>query len=82
LISTATGFSDPLCMKLRYPSGENRSPAGLRIPVPRQELVELCHRLIVDPAQFVGEPCLRIDIVEFGGDDQRVDGGGAFTAAV
>lgn len=44
--------------------------------------MKLRYGLIVDLAQHVGEPGLRVDFVEFGGEEQRVDGGGAFTIAV
>ena len=35
-----------------------------------------------DAGEDVGEPGLRIDIVELGGADQRVDDGGALTTAI
>ena len=35
-------------------------------PIPRQEFIELRDRLIVDPAEHVGEPRLGIDIIELG----------------
>ncbi len=38
--------------------------------------------VIGDTAQRVGEPCTRIDVVELCGDDQAVDGGSVFTAAI
>ena len=38
--------------------------------------------MIVDPAQDVGEPGLRIDVVEFGRPDQRVHRGGALATAI
>jgi hypothetical protein len=37
---------------------------------------------IVDAGEYVGEPSLRIDVVELGGLDQRVHHGGALAAAV
>ena len=38
--------------------------------------------VIVDPMQHVGEPGLRIDAVELGGDDQAVEKSGALSAPV
>jgi len=38
--------------------------------------------VIVDPAQHVGEPGLRIDVVEFGRHDQRVHRAGALATAI
>ena len=38
--------------------------------------------MIVDPAQHIGEPGLRIDIVQPGGRDESVEGGGALAAAI
>ena len=54
----------------------------LRLPVPRQQLVEPALRHVGDAGEDVGEPGLRIDVVELGGDDQRVHEGGALGAAV
>jgi hypothetical protein len=50
--------------------------------VPRQQRGEIADHVIVDARQHVGEPGLRIDAVELGGLDQRVDDGGARAAAV
>ena len=71
-------------------SGEGRGEVGLGgdglsggfLPVPGQEIVEAGSGVIGDAAQRVGEPGLRIDVVEFGGADQRVDGRGTLTATV
>jgi hypothetical protein len=38
--------------------------------------------VIGKPGEHVGEPGARIDIVELGGLDQRVDGGGAPSAVI
>lgn len=38
--------------------------------------------MVRDAGEHVGEPGLRVDIVEAGGLDQRVKDGGALTAAV
>ena len=39
-------------------------------------------RVIGDAAQHVGEPGLRVDVVELGGGDQGVDRGGPLAAAI
>ena len=51
------------------------------LPVPGQQLVDPLGRMILQSRQDVGEPRLRVDVVELGSLDQRVEGGGA-TAAV
>lgn len=38
--------------------------------------------MIIDPQQHVGQPSQRIEIVELGGLDQGVDGGGTAAAIV
>jgi hypothetical protein len=38
--------------------------------------------MIGDAGEYVGEPGLRVDVVELGGGDQRVDRRGALAAAV
>ena len=44
----------------------------LRDPVPGEEFVEPALRRLGDAAEHIGEPGLRIDIVELGGADERV----------
>ena len=39
-------------------------------------------RVIGQAGEQVGEPSLRIDVVELGGGDQRIDGGGAPAAFI
>jgi hypothetical protein len=39
--------------------------------MPGEELVEAGDRMIGDPTQDVGEPCLWVDAVELSGLDQR-----------
>lgn len=39
-------------------------------------------RVVVDPREDVREPGVGIDVVEFGGDDQGVDGGRPFAATI
>ena len=54
----------------------------LPVPVPGQEFVNALGGVIRQAGQDVGEPSLRIDIVELGGCDQRVDCSGAPAAFV
>ena len=42
------------------------------LPVPGEEFVEPALRRLRDPAEDIGEPGLRIDIVELGGADEGV----------
>jgi len=48
-----------------------------RFPVPGQQLGDAPGRVILQTCEHVGEPGLRIDVVELGGLDQRVDRGGS-----
>ena len=60
-------------------------PTDLRAgptPIPRQQFVEFLDGMFGDAGQDVGEPGLRIDVVDLGGDDQAVHGGGALAAAI
>jgi hypothetical protein len=52
------------------------------LPIPGQELVDALGRMILQSHQDIGEPRLRVDVVELGGLDQRVDGGGALAAVI
>jgi transposase InsO family protein len=54
----------------------------LPVPVPRQEFVNAFGGVILQAGQHVGEPSLRIDTVELGCGDQRVDRSGAPAAVV
>ena len=54
----------------------------LPVPVPGQEFVNALGGVIRQAGQHVGEPSLRVDIVELGGCDQRVDCSGAPAAFV
>jgi len=54
--------------------------AGL--PGPRQQFVDALGRMVREPDRHVGQPGLRIDVVELCGLDQRVDGGGAVAARI
>ena len=54
----------------RVSSGESDRAFGL--PVPGQKLVQAGLWRVGDPAEDVGEPGLRVDVVEPGGADERV----------
>ena len=54
----------------------------LRNPVPGKEFFEPGLRRLGDPAEHVGEPSLRIDVVELGGADEGVHRRRAHAAAV
>ncbi len=54
----------------------------MRRPVPGQQLIAPCGRLVRNAGKNIGEPCLRIDIVELCGLDERVDDGGAPAATI
>ena len=50
--------------------------------VPWQELCDAIDRVVGNMGQYVSEIAFRVDAVELGCTEQRVDGGGAFSAAV
>src|SRR5262245_61385992 len=54
----------------------------LRAPIPWQKLVDSLGGMIWQSIEHVGEPCLRIDVIELCGRDQRVDGSCAPAAFV
>ena len=54
----------------------------LPVPIPGQELGDPLGRMIGQPSKQIREPGLRVDVVELGGLDQRVDGGGTAAAFV
>ena len=60
--------------------GQGLVPGG--IPVPRQQLVYPGVRQLSDAGEHIGEPSLRVDIVELGGGDEGVHRRGALAAAV
>ena len=38
--------------------------------------------MVVDPVEHLGQPGTRIDVVEFGGDDERVHGCGTLATTI
>lgn len=54
----------------------------LALPVPGQQFVDATLRVGLDSGEDIGEPGLRIDVVETSGLDQRNHDGGTFSAAV
>ena len=58
------------CKRTPAPPSSSRTVDGNgRTPVPGEELGELGHLVIGDAGQHVGEPSLRIDVIEFTGAD-------------
>src|ERR1700674_5231752 len=51
-------------------------------PMPRQEFADAGGRMVGDAAEHIGEPGLRVDVVELGGGDQGVHRGGALATAI
>src|SRR5262249_50683414 len=45
-------------------------------PIPRQQLADPLCRMVRQSGEHVGKPSAWVDVVELGGLDQRVDGGG------
>ena len=50
--------------------------------MPGQELLQPGSRVIIDPAEDIGEPGLRVDVVELGGLDQGEHRSGALAAPI
>jgi hypothetical protein len=59
----------------RSPGSSGFSGEILSVPIPGQELVNALGGMIGQAREDVGEPGLRIDVVELGGGNQAVDGG-------
>ena len=55
---------------------------AFHLPVPGQQVVDPLCGIIEHSSEDIGEPGLRIDVVELGGLDQRVDGSGPPAAFV
>ena len=51
-------------------------------PIPGQQFVEFRGWMIGDAAEHVGEPSLRIDVIQLGGLDQREHRGGAASTGI
>jgi hypothetical protein len=50
--------------------------------MPEEELIQLGSRVIIDPAEYIGEPSLRIEVVELGGLDRREHRSGTFLTPI
>lgn len=50
--------------------------------VPRQQIGDAVYGMICDAGEDVSQIELRVESVELGGSDERVEGGGAFTSPV
>src|SRR6266851_10435973 len=59
-----------------------RDKPGISAPIPRQQIVEPVNGVLGNPGKDVGQPCLGIDVVHLGGDDQAVHHRGAMTTSV
>ena len=55
---------------------------ALVLPVPGEELVDPLGGMILQAREDMGEPGLRVDVVEPGGLDQRVDRGSTVAARI
>ena len=64
------------------PSGLSGGSTAFCAPVPGQQFGDPLGRIIGHSRENISEPGLRIDIVELGGLDQSIDGGGAVAALV
>ena len=70
-----------------YASGENRGSGGFALvlgsaPVPRKQFMETVLGNVGDARESVGEPGLRIDVVELRCADEAQHEGGALTSPV
>src|ERR1700745_507429 len=63
-------------------SSRHLTTLGPGSPVPWQKLVEPVDGVIVDPGEHVGEPCLRIDVIELGCLNERQHDRRALTTAI
>ena len=52
-----------------------------RSPVPRKQLIDSLRRVVGNAGEHVGEPGLRINIIQFAGDDNAVHYGRASSTA-
>ena len=51
-------------------------------PIPWNQFGDTAVGVIGQAGEHIGEPGARIDVIELAGFDERIDGGGALTAAV
>lgn len=63
-------------------SGRFELAGGVVLPVAGQEFGEAILRGVGDALEDVGEPGLRVDVVELGGADEAVDDSGPLGAAI
>ena len=52
------------------------------LPVPGQQLIEPVGGVGSDASEYIVEPCLRVDVIHLGRDDEAKHGGGATPSAV
>ena len=62
--------------------GSGSDGAPLLLPVPWQQLIKPIDGMVRDTGEDIGQPGLRIDVVEPRSLDERVKDGGALTATV
>jgi hypothetical protein len=63
--------------------GERAGAGGVeRLPVPGQEFGNARRQVVSNAGEHVGEVVLRIETVELGAFDQRIDRGGAAAAGI
>jgi hypothetical protein len=67
---------------VRRSGRERRDVLSLRFPVPGQQFIEPMRGMGGNAREDVGEPCLRIDAVHLGCDDEAVHVCGALASAV
>lgn len=63
-------------------SGSFEMGVVLEPPVPGEQLAEAALRRVGDVGEDVGEPSLRVDIIQLGGADEAVDNGGSLGTTV
>ena len=58
------------------------SSDALWVPIPGQKLLDALGRMIRQPREHVGEPGLRVNVVELGGGDERHPASTASTGSI
>jgi hypothetical protein len=61
-------------------SRDRRNSGLLSLPVPREEIRHLRGGQVGQPGEDVGQPGLRIGVIQLGRDDQGIHEGGAVSA--